>query len=90
MAGRLKSSEPQVMMAQTLLDSIRGGNADQQRRAIAKAITLLESTRADHRSQADALLNQLSRQWEHEFESLCQLLAVKEASHQGPRFSSCV
>ena len=47
------------MMAQTLLDSIRGGNADQQRRAIAKAITLLESTRADHRSQADALLTAL-------------------------------
>ncbi len=31
----------------------------QQRRAIAKAITLLESTRADHRAQADALLTAL-------------------------------
>lgn len=31
----------------------------QQRRAIAKAITLLESTRADHRTQADALLTDL-------------------------------
>ena len=31
----------------------------QQRRAIAKAITLLESTRADHRIQADALLTAL-------------------------------
>lgn len=30
-----------------------------QRRAVAKAITLLESTRADHRAQADALLNEL-------------------------------
>ena len=30
-----------------------------QRRAIAKSITLLESTRADHRQQADALLTQL-------------------------------
>ncbi|MBV8604536.1 MAG: methylmalonyl Co-A mutase-associated GTPase MeaB [Pelomonas sp.] len=30
-----------------------------QRRAIAKAITLLESTRADHREQADALLTEL-------------------------------
>jgi LAO/AO transport system kinase len=30
-----------------------------QRRALAKAITLLESTRADHRTQADALLNDL-------------------------------
>ncbi|MEI6762404.1 MAG: methylmalonyl Co-A mutase-associated GTPase MeaB, partial [Betaproteobacteria bacterium] len=47
------------MTAQTLLDSIRDGNADQQRRAIAKAITLLESTRADHRAQADVLLTDL-------------------------------
>ena len=31
----------------------------QQRRAIAKAITLLESTRADHRAQGDALLTAL-------------------------------
>jgi LAO/AO transport system kinase len=30
-----------------------------QRRALAKAITLLESTRADHRAQADELLNAL-------------------------------
>jgi LAO/AO transport system kinase len=30
-----------------------------ERRALAKAITLLESTRADHRSRADALLNHL-------------------------------
>ena len=30
-----------------------------QRRAVAKAITLLESTRADHRADADALLTQL-------------------------------
>ena len=30
-----------------------------ERRAIAKAITLLESTRADHREQADTLLNSL-------------------------------
>jgi len=35
------------------------GNAAVQRRAIAKAITLLESTRADHRVQADALLTAL-------------------------------
>lgn len=32
---------------------------DGQRRAIAKAITLLESTRADHRAQADELLTEL-------------------------------
>lgn len=34
-------------------------DAAQQRRAIAKAITLLESTRADHRERADALLTEL-------------------------------
>ena len=35
------------------------GDATTQRRAIAKAITLLESTRADHRTQADELLTAL-------------------------------
>ena len=39
-----------------LLDHILSGNAAQQRRAMAKAITLLESTRTDHRAQADELL----------------------------------
>lgn len=33
------------------------------------------------KSQADALLNQLSRQWEHEFESPCQLLTVSAVVH---------
>ena len=35
----------------------------------------------DKIDKADALLNQLSRQWEHEFESLCQLLAVSAVVH---------
>ncbi|HNZ90314.1 MAG TPA: methylmalonyl Co-A mutase-associated GTPase MeaB [Acidovorax sp.] len=35
------------------------GSAAVQRRAMSKAITLLESTRADHRAQGDALLTQL-------------------------------
>ncbi len=35
------------------------GDATTQRRAIAKAITLLESTRTDHRTQADELLTAL-------------------------------
>ena len=39
--------------------AITAGNAATQRRAIAKAITLLESTRPDHRAQADELLTQL-------------------------------
>jgi len=42
-----------------LLQGIVHGNAPVQRRSMAKAITLLESTRADHRSRADALLNAL-------------------------------
>ena len=35
------------------------GSGAEQRRALAKAITLLESTRADHRAQADQLLTDL-------------------------------
>lgn len=42
-----------------LLAGITGAPGPVQRRAIAKAITLLESTRADHRSQGDALLTAL-------------------------------
>ncbi len=38
---------------------IVAGSAAVQRRAMAKAITLLESTRTDHRAQADALLTAL-------------------------------
>jgi LAO/AO transport system kinase len=42
-----------------LLGGIVQGTALVQRRAMAKAITLLESTRADHRAQADELLTAL-------------------------------
>ena len=42
---------------QTLVDHILSAPGTAQRRAMAKAITLLESTRADHRLRADALLN---------------------------------
>jgi LAO/AO transport system kinase len=42
-----------------LVDSVLHGNAAVQRRAIAKAITLLESTRTDHRTQGDELLTAL-------------------------------
>jgi LAO/AO transport system kinase len=38
-----------------LVDGVRRG----ERRAVAKAITLLESTRTDHRARADAMLNAL-------------------------------
>ncbi|GAB4089669.1 methylmalonyl Co-A mutase-associated GTPase MeaB [Hydrogenophaga soli] len=43
----------------SLLDGVLHGSAPVQRRAMAKAITLMESTRADHRAQADALLTAL-------------------------------
>ncbi|APW46448.1 methylmalonyl Co-A mutase-associated GTPase MeaB [Rhodoferax antarcticus] len=42
-----------------MLESIVRGSAAVQRRAMAKAITLLESTRTDHRHQADELLTAL-------------------------------
>ncbi|MCY1165203.1 putative GTPase [compost metagenome] len=42
-----------------LHQNILGSDAAAQRRAIAKAITLLESTRADHRAQGDELLTAL-------------------------------
>jgi LAO/AO transport system kinase len=41
------------------VDAITQSTGAQQRRAVAKAITLLESTRADHRLQGDALLTAL-------------------------------
>ena len=48
---------PDFMMS--ALDAVVRGQGAEQRRAIAKAITLLESTRADHRAQGDALLTAL-------------------------------
>ena len=42
-----------------LLEALLQGDAFTQRRAMAKAITLIESTREDHRSQADDLLTAL-------------------------------
>ena len=47
------------MVAADFLQAIMGPDAMAQRRAIAKAITLLESTRADHRAQGDELLTAL-------------------------------
>jgi LAO/AO transport system kinase len=42
-----------------LCDAVLGPAGAAQRRAVAKTITLLESTRPDHRARADALLNAL-------------------------------
>jgi LAO/AO transport system kinase len=44
---------------EVLAREIRGGAPGARRRALAKAITLMESTRSDHRVRADALLNAL-------------------------------
>ena len=49
----------QPLPDQSLLDAVCGPPGAAQRRAVAKTITLLESTRADHRTRADALLNAL-------------------------------
>jgi LAO/AO transport system kinase len=50
---------PATALTETYLAGILHGGTPLQRRAIAKAITLLESTRADHRAQADELLTAL-------------------------------
>jgi LAO/AO transport system kinase len=50
-------AEPPV--PESLAADIRGGASGTRRRALAKAITLMESTRRDHRARADALLNAL-------------------------------
>ena len=47
------------MTPESVLAGLLGGESLEQRRAIAKAITLLESTRSDHRAQGDALLTSL-------------------------------
>ena len=46
-------------MNTALVEAVLGAEATAQRRAIAKSITLLESTRADHRAQGDDLLTTL-------------------------------
>ena len=51
----MQRAAPPADLVRTLTD----GSGLPQRRALAKAITLLESTRTDHRLQADTLLNTL-------------------------------
>ncbi len=48
-----------VSQAQALAAQVLGSEGPAQRRAMAKAITLLESSRDDHRAQADELLTAL-------------------------------
>ena len=49
------SAHPLSLAAQTLVEGVLGG----QRRSLAKAITLIESTRADHQQRAQQVLNAL-------------------------------
>ena len=51
----MATTAPLQAADQGLILDICAGNGKRQRRAVAKAITLLESTRADHRERADAL-----------------------------------
>lgn len=51
--------EGRAKPVQALLEGVLGQPGPVQRRAMSKAITLLESTRTDHRAQADELLTQL-------------------------------
>ena len=53
--------------ANQVLQGLLQGNASVQRRSIAKAITLLESTRVDHRAMADDLLTALLPHTGHSF-----------------------
>lgn len=55
----MRMTEKRQTEAGPLFDGILQGTPAQQRRAMAKAITLLESTRADHRAQGDELLTAL-------------------------------
>ena len=57
------------------LPGLLHGEPLQQRRAMAKAITLLESTRPDHLEQADA--------WEVEEDEAVEVVEVQALSRQG-------
>jgi LAO/AO transport system kinase len=55
----LETGMPLGAADQALRDAVLGAPGAAQRRAVAKTITLLESTRPDHRARADDLLNAL-------------------------------
>jgi LAO/AO transport system kinase len=55
----LLSTDPLLPADQALCNAVTGPRGPAQRRAVAKTITLLESTRPDHRLRADALLDAL-------------------------------
>ena len=53
------SDLPAIAAIATMAAQLRSGSGPLARRALAKAITLLESTRSDHRPRGDALLDAL-------------------------------
>jgi len=57
--GELRTGPVEARLESVLAQQVLGTTGPAQRRAIAKAITLLESTRADHRAQGDELLTAL-------------------------------
>jgi LAO/AO transport system kinase len=59
MSTVVNSMEGRKALAPLSVDALVSSSGSAQRRAIAKAITLLESTRPDHRVQADELLTAL-------------------------------
>ena len=59
MSAGVTSVRSAALPVDALQQALLHGSASQQRRAMAKAITLLESTRADHRAQGDELLTQI-------------------------------
>ena len=58
--ARNEAQQPDLVPGDAaLLRDVAGGDASARRRGVARAITLLESTRGDHRQRADALLTAL-------------------------------
>jgi LAO/AO transport system kinase len=62
-----RSAVPDIQRIQSLVEAVASTDADTQRRGLAKAITLIESTRPDHRDEADVLLTQLLPRCGHSF-----------------------
>ncbi len=66
-SGTPRSTVPDSQRIRSLLQALASTDADTQRRGLAKAITLIESTRHDHRDEADALLTELLPRSGHSF-----------------------
>lgn len=65
--GEQRTTATDTQRIESLAQAVTSPDPATQRRALAKAITLLESTRPDHREHADALLTELLPQAGHSF-----------------------